>query len=212
MARRSADGSVKRGLTISLRGFPCFWTLGLLCTWPGLGRSDIRYFYCLFLNIPLLVHAVGDATKSYLRFDSGHPQHIRTAIPFGLGMRLRRICSREEDYIRHRRDTKTRLEGRGYPGCIVDRALKKLDKCDGGKGETKGGDGAEMNNEKQDSRVLLVLTYSSFLPHVRKVLQKKRYILQNSGKKLQKIFVRDPLVAFRRGTNLRDGLVHNKSR
>ena len=149
--------------------------------------------------------------QNHLRFDSDHPQHIKKAIPFGLGMRLRRICSREEDYKRHRRDMKARLEGRGYPGCIVDRALEKLDMCDEGKVETKGGDRAEMNNEKQDIRVPLVLTYSSFLPDVRKVLQKKRHILQNS-EKLKKIFVRDPLVAFRRGTNLRDELVHKKSR
>ena len=57
----------------------------------------------------------------------------------------------------------------------------------------------------------MVLTYSSHLPDVRKILQKNRSILRGSDK-LKDIFAQDPLVAFRRGRNLRDDLVHRKTR
>ena len=36
-------------------------------------------------------------TKSYLHFKSDHPMHTKRAVVFGLGMRLKRICSNERD-------------------------------------------------------------------------------------------------------------------
>ena len=149
-------------------------------------------------------------SKSYLRFDSDHPLHTKRAIPFGLGTRLRRICSREEDFGRHKRDLKGRLMERGYPGRLLDKELGKLNTYEGGKDKTKEVGPAGAESEK-NSRVPLVLTYSSYLPNIRQILKSKRHILQRT-EKLKKIFNRDPLVAFRRGTNLRDDLVHRKTR
>ena len=56
----------------------------------------------------------------------------------------------------------------------------------------------------------LVMTFSSFLPDVRRILREKRAILHRS-REMRKIFPRDPLVAYRRGRNLRDVLVHQKT-
>ena len=58
----------------------------------------------------------------------------------------------------------------------------------------------------------MVLTYSSFLPDVRKkILKRKRHDLEQS-ENLRKIFHMDPMVAYKRGSNLRDVLVHQKTK
>ena len=145
-------------------------------------------------------------SKTYLHFESDHPRHTKRAIPFGLGVRLKRICSREKDFKRHRTELQDRLEERGYPEHLIKEQLKKADSQNSVRHcEPAAGDGGKSD------RVPLVLTYSQYLPDVRKVLQKKRHILHNS-RKLKTIFPEDPLVAFRRGTNLRDQLVHKKTR
>ena len=149
-------------------------------------------------------------SKSYLQFDSDHPKHVKKAIPFGLGTRLKRICSRSDDYLRHKRELKARLMDRGYPGHLIDKELEKLDTPLREK-ETEQKGGQNGSGNKNDSRVPMVLTYSGYLPDIRQILRKKRHILQGS-EKLRTIFTRDPLVAFRRGANLRDDLVHKKTR
>jgi hypothetical protein len=50
----------------------------------------------------------------YLRADSCHPPHTKNAITYGLGLRLRRICDKDEDYHKHRQDLKLQLRKRGY--------------------------------------------------------------------------------------------------
>ena len=53
---------------------------------------------------------------------------MKTAIPYGLGLRLKRICSRVEDYTKHRDNFKTRLKERGYPTPLVEKELRKVDR------------------------------------------------------------------------------------
>ena len=132
--------------------------------------------------------------------------HTKRAIPFGLGVRLRRLCSKEEDFRRHRTELKSRLGERGYPGHIIEQQLNKADSHN-----SVRNDGPAPDDRQEIDRVPLVLTYSHYLPDVRNVLKRKRHILHNS-EKLKRIFPKDPLVAFRRGTNLRDQLVHRKTR
>ena len=67
--------------------------------------------------------------------------------------------------------------------------------------QTKNGEG----------RVSMVVTYSSFLPDIITILQTNRRNLYRSLK-LRKIFPNDLMVAFKRGKNLQDLLVHGKTR
>ena len=57
----------------------------------------------------------------------------------------------------------------------------------------------------------MAITFSKYIPDVRAILRNKRHFLHRS-QSLRKIFPVDPMVAYRRGRNLRDMLVHSKTR
>jgi hypothetical protein len=49
-----------------------------------------------------------------LQVTSSHPNSVKTAIPYGLGIRAKRICSKDEDYSVRRTEIKTHLLKRIY--------------------------------------------------------------------------------------------------
>ena len=69
----------------------------------------------------------------YLRQDSCHPSHTKKSLAYGLGIRIRRICERDDDYFKHRSDLKKQLRKRGYSGKLIEQQLQKVDKMDRGK-------------------------------------------------------------------------------
>ncbi|MCG8431493.1 MAG: GIY-YIG nuclease family protein [Candidatus Omnitrophica bacterium] len=60
-------------------------------------------------------------------------------------------------------------------------------------------------------RVPLVVTYSKCLPDIRGILKKHKATLHRSDR-MKEIFDKPPLLAFRRGRNLCDALVHAKTK
>lgn len=66
----------------------------------------------------------------YVNYKSSHPTHVKKAIPYGLGMRIKRICSKEKDYWRHRQQLKYQLRRRGYSSRFIDGQLQRVDGLD----------------------------------------------------------------------------------
>ena len=56
----------------------------------------------------------------YLNFGSYHPPHVKRGIPYGQGLRLKRICSSEEAFERRLGDLKGFLIERGYDHEFID--------------------------------------------------------------------------------------------
>ena len=54
----------------------------------------------------------------YVQVKSRHPASVKRAIPYGLGIRMKRICSKTEDNEKHRQELKTQLRKRGYSGIL----------------------------------------------------------------------------------------------
>ena len=65
----------------------------------------------------------------YLHSKSDHPSSMKPAIPYGLGIRLRRICSDDKSYDGNRKALKEQLYKRGYKKSTseVEKQLKKVD-------------------------------------------------------------------------------------
>ena len=102
----------------------------------------------------------------YLHVTSSHPNSVKTAIPYGLGIRAKRICSEYEDYSVPRTEIKTQLRKRGYTNDMVEKQLKKVDNLD-------RENLLQYNPKKQNNRVPLVITYSKALPNIHEILKKK---------------------------------------
>ena len=141
----------------------------------------------------------------FLRSDSCHPPHTKKGLAYGLGLRLRRICERDEDYERHRQELKSQLRKRGYSGKLIEQQLSRADKLNREDLLRRKDD-----NCKKSKRVPLVLTYSKLLPDVRNILRKHQKTLFRS-ERMREIFPDIPLLAFRRDKNLCDTLVHRKT-
>ena len=139
----------------------------------------------------------------YLHNTSCHPESTKRAIPYGLGVRIKRICSDEKQYKKRREVVCSQLSKRGYKSDIVESQLRRVDnKCRADLLKYK-------NKTSNIDRVPLVLTFNSALPNVSKILQKRHKTLQNSDK-LKNVFPNTSILSFRRDTNLQDILIHKK--
>ena len=62
-------------------------------------------------------------SHSYLEFNSCYPPHNKTSIPFSQFLRIRRNCSRWEDFILYGMQLSTYFSIRGYPTELVKESL-----------------------------------------------------------------------------------------
>ena len=105
-------------------------------------------------------------SKAYLHFSSDHPLHVKKAIPSGLAMRARRICSSDRDFLHQVKDINKNLSDRGYPSALVNHELDRV-KC------MERGSLLEGVGKKEKQGVPLVVTYSRHLPNINKILKEK---------------------------------------
>ena len=140
----------------------------------------------------------------YIKQDSCHPAHTKKSLAYSLGLRIKRICESEADYKKHRSDLKLHLRKRGYSGREIERQLQKVGKMDREELLHK-----EVKRQHSDI-VPLDITYSKSLPDIRGILRKHQDTLYMS-ERMQEVFAKPPLLAFRRDKNICDTLVHGKT-
>jgi 3-hydroxyisobutyrate dehydrogenase-like beta-hydroxyacid dehydrogenase len=92
---------------------------------------------------------------------------MKSSIPYGLGVRIKRNCSEESAYKIQKNDMKKNLCKQGYTKRSIDNELKKVDKLD------RNTILQYRTDKSKTDRVLLVLTYLKGLPHVREIIKKK---------------------------------------
>ncbi len=107
-------------------------------------------------------------TQNYLSFDSCHPQHCKTGGPYGEFLRIRRNCSRIEDYEKHSANRVKDYERRGYPTPMLEEARDKARKMDRDQLLIP----KEKKRSKKQNRVPLIVTYNPSNPNFYKILQK----------------------------------------
>ena len=139
----------------------------------------------------------------YLHKSSNHPQSTKNAIPYGLGIRAKRICSTSESYEENRKKIVDNLVKRGHNKVKTHNILKKVDIM------PRSQLLIYKQRSKNNSRVPLVITYGSNLPDVQKIVHKRMSILYRSDR-MKKVFKEAPIVAFRRDANLQNILLHAK--
>ena len=65
-------------------------------------------------------------THNYLHYKSSHPPPCKNAIPYSQFVRLRRICSDQEDYNTKSNEMASYFKARGYPSEIVAACQTKI--------------------------------------------------------------------------------------
>jgi hypothetical protein len=143
----------------------------------------------------------------YLKDSSCHPPSTKKGLAYGLGLRIKRICEKEADYLKHRSNLKKQLRIRGYSGKTIETQLQKVDKLER---PTLLQTKKTRRNTKAMERVPLVVTYSNLLPNMHTIVRKHLGVLHRSDR-MRDVFKEPPIVAYRRDKNLCDTLVHGKT-
>ena len=70
--------------------------------------------------------------QQYLYFTSSYPNHTKRSVVYSQGLRVKRICSEKEDFLKYMREIKRGYPEnivfkRGYPENIVDQELGKIE-------------------------------------------------------------------------------------
>jgi hypothetical protein len=62
----------------------------------------------------------------YLHYESSHPAHVKRSIVYSQGLRIKKICSREEDFEKHLQELSSWLKNRAYPTWLIEREFKRV--------------------------------------------------------------------------------------
>ena len=142
----------------------------------------------------------------YLNFASCHPYHQKANLPYGLALRIRRICSSTSDFKLHCKELTVRLRRRGYKLGLIKNGLRKA--------AALSREDLLYNQQQQQqshtaNRVIFSTTYNPRIPHLQQKLKELQPIL-HASQRCKEIFPEPPLIAYRRNRNLNDLLVSRR--
>ena len=141
--------------------------------------------------------------NNYLHYESAHPNHCKKGIPYGQFLRLRRICSREEDFCKHALIKAAHFRARGYPISLIAEACKKAWLV-----------GDPNNNKakvKQEENLnILVTTFHPTFNDLVKIVKGNWEILSRSNK-TKPLHNNQLIFSLRRPPNLKSQLVRART-
>lgn len=139
-------------------------------------------------------------SHSYLLYSSYHPKTTREAIPYSQFLRLRRICSDEDDFKARGREMTAFFLGKLYPKNVIETAFKRASRVPRAQ--------ALLTNRAPTSEVIpFVITYSEAAKQTMSSVRKLFSDTIAPDEELGNLFPRPPIAAYRRPNSLRDILV-----
>ena len=137
----------------------------------------------------------------YLNYESCHPQSCKNAIPKSQFLRLRRICSDDQDFRAQSDKMKSFFVKRGYPSKVLDRAFTSVSRVN--RSETM-----EKRVRNTKDRVPLVLTYHPHNVAIQNILIRNFKSIVLNDEYMATVFQDSlPITAFRKGKSLKQHLV-----
>ena len=129
-------------------------------------------------------------SHSYLNFSSSHPSSCKSSIPYSQFLRLRKICSENDDFESEANKMETFFVARGYPNDLIRRGRERASiKSRAELLENNAG-----NNTAND-RVPLVTTFHPMNQDACKIISGNFRILHDDST-TNNIFRKPPLMAF----------------
>ena len=140
----------------------------------------------------------------FLHPKSCHPPHVIRNIPKGQFIRIRRICSKIEDFLTYGKSLSVFFTKRGYKDQTIDKIFNEVKKMDRESLLT------ENERSPADPQSILVTTWHPELSQLPSVLHSNYHILKQDHR-LSKVFKSTPRVAFRRKKTISNFLVKNNT-
>jgi peptide-methionine (R)-S-oxide reductase len=149
-------------------------------------------------------------SHNYLRYDSAHPRHCKTSLPYSQLLRVRRICTKLEDFDRNALMLCSHFDRRGYPADLIEESFIKVRRTDRDsllkppQTTTRTSD-----SDTQPENLYLISDYTPGASPLRNIVTQNWSALgrTNTTETLHSMKV---IFGHRRNKNLRDILVHSK--
>ena len=103
-------------------------------------------------RISTSVHYKDTDTHNYLHYTSSHPKHCQNGIPYSQFLRLRRLCSEDDDFLQKCQEMSTFFESRGYPSDLLQTTRERVSSVTRQEALVK-------RVREKEGRIPLVLTY-----------------------------------------------------
>ena len=119
----------------------------------------------------------------------------------GAGLRIKKICSREEDFEKHLQELSSWLKNRAYPTWLIEREFKRVK-------EYNIEESNRLREESCKTGVPLTIVFHPMLKHFGLVIKKKylsKYKILHIlylDTEARKVFTPEPFTAFRTSRNL----------
>ena len=113
--------------------------------------------------------------KEYLLYTSCHPKQHKDAIPYGLLVRAKRICSKQEEFENEARSIINILRRRKYPESILRKAVLRIDTI------TRD-ELLKPKNVEEDKRIRYIITYNPRNPRMKDLVLQKIHLLARMRK------------------------------
>ena len=143
--------------------------------------------------------------NQYLLPESCHSKNTCKSIPFSLGLRVVRICSKAENRDKRLNELKYLLMERGYAEYVIDRALTKARAVPRQRALLK-----RKNKENTIKRPIFAVKFDPRLPSLQAIQAKHWRAMTGSDQYLASVFPAPPLTAFKRQNNLRSMIIRAK--
>ena len=147
-------------------------------------------------------------TLSYLDYSSCHPVSCKKSIPYSQFLRLRRICSDEDDFVTQSKKLAFSFHRANYPDNVIQTGFDKAFAMDRDTLLNKQSNNSRSKN-KNDPKLYLITDYHPSFRAVLDIVSDNWDVLDNSSSTRPILHV--PVIrGFRRPKNLRDLLVRAK--
>ena len=150
------------------------------------------------------IHYKDTDTHSYLYYTSSHPARCKNSIPYSQFLRLRRICSEDNDFENKSIEMASFFRNRDYPSNVIQRAQERVSAIPR----------HALISERSDvpdaqPTIPLVLTYHPTNALIKNIMTRNFHLLRDDPDTRD---IYEPvriLCSYRRDTNLRDSLVRS---
>ena len=150
------------------------------------------------------LHTKPTDTHTYLHYRSAHPRHCKQSGPYSQLLRVKRICTRVEDFETNCQKILAYYRLRGYPSLLLQETLDKVRLLD----RSSLLSPTEPTTQETD-KLFLITTYNPALPPLKEIVQNNWSIIQAS-RNASLLENKQVVLGFRRAKNLKDILTRSR--
>ena len=131
----------------------------------------------------------------YLHYELSHPTHVKRSIIYCQSLRIKRICSRKEDFEKYLQDLSGWFKNRAYPTWLIDKELRRVREYNIKESNTLA--------KPCKTGVPFTITFPPLLRHASLIIKKNLHILYLDAD-AREVFTPEPFMAFRTSRNLKN--------